>query len=225
MHHRQREDCTSPSISIGLRLRDMRGAPELKLIRALADAQARRVPGLVGAGVKRAEPDLDAAERRRCVPLGDLDRQRVLGPCRRRDAEPRLGASPRAHRVFARPPLSPARAHRASVQSSASVPGERLVARALPGRDHDLARRCRAPRPLRPPARPSRRALIGKLCRPPTTGIGTSHTARLRMIWLFCHDHALTNSAARRAGRRCGRTPGSGPSPCWAKPPCDSPAQ
>ena len=57
-----------------LGLRDMRGAPEVKLILALADAQFG-VAGRIGAGVKRAEPDFDAAQRRRRALLRDFDRR------------------------------------------------------------------------------------------------------------------------------------------------------
>jgi len=52
------------------------GAPELKPVRALADAQLGMAGG-IGAGVKRAEPDLDAAERRGRVLPRDPDGQPV----------------------------------------------------------------------------------------------------------------------------------------------------
>ena len=65
MHHRQLDARVAVDTD-RLGLRDMRGAPELKLILALADAQLG-VAGRIGAGVKRAEPDFNAAQRRlRC---------------------------------------------------------------------------------------------------------------------------------------------------------------
>ena len=55
----------------------MGGAEKLKLVRARADMQFGS-PGCVGAGAKRADPDLDTAERCCGGLLGDFDGQLVL---------------------------------------------------------------------------------------------------------------------------------------------------
>src|ERR1700738_4410984 len=61
-----------------LRRCDVRGAPELKLVIALAEPQLGAA-GLVGARVERTDPDLDIAERLGRVALGDRHGQFVLG--------------------------------------------------------------------------------------------------------------------------------------------------
>src|SRR3954447_5863352 len=106
MDHRDLDACVALDFD-RLGWRDMGGAAELKLIFALADPQLGSA-GRVGAGAKRAEPDLDTAERCCRVSLRDLDGELVLGFCRRCDAESRrqrvvsgfTGVRYEAHGVF-----------------------------------------------------------------------------------------------------------------------------
>src|SRR6187402_1855536 len=65
VHHGQVDACIAVDADRHRR-RNMRGAPELKLVVARAKAQLRAA-GLVGAGVEWAEPDFDAGERFRRV--------------------------------------------------------------------------------------------------------------------------------------------------------------
>ena len=206
----------------------MRGAPELKLILALADAQLGAA-GLVGAGVKRAEPDFDAAERRRGVSLRDFDGQLVLGLGGDRDAEPRRrascpGAGMNRTAYSATCPVAGAGTSSA-VQYSASVPANG-ASPSVAGCHHGsggVADLDTAPASAWPDA-DFAPTLIENIS-PATTGIGTSHTARLIGFADLGHDappHEFRCAAWRPAMRPNTR---QRPSPCWAKPPCDSPAQ
>ena len=161
----------------------MRGAPELKLIVALADAQLGSA-GRVGAGVKRAEPDLDTAERCCRVSLRDLDGELVLGFCRRRDAEPRrqrvvsgLTGSGMKRTAYSANCWAGAGTSSAA-QYSASVPGHG-ASPSVPDATTVPPQSLTSTRPAR--ARPDADfapTLIANVS-PATTGIGTSQTARL----------------------------------------------
>ncbi len=191
--------------------RDMAVAPELELVVALGDAH-RRAALLVRAGVECAEADFDAVECFAGLALDDAHRERMLGLRCRRDREACL-RTVCVHGVFLHLFLGRRRhVERGPIQ--AFGPRQRLAANGA-RRDNLAGRVAHLDLGALRAADLDREIL--------TDGNRHRHVPH-REALVVRHDgpHEFRCAACRPARRPNTR---HRPSPCCAKPPCDSPAQ